>query len=264
MTRMSIEFLYGIPQAFLVAGVFLFLMCASELGFRAGRRRRMYAFKGEGSAMGALQSASLGLLALLLGFTFAMAASRHSERGEKAADECNAIGTAQLRSDFLPEAAAAESRSLWLTYAQGRLARTMTDDSASLGSIVADDDAVRTRIWNAAVKAAREEPLNAPRALYVGSVTEAFDASDRLDSALRRHVPEPVIMLLLLTGGVAACALGYGCGMADYRFSVSQISQFLIIALVIGIIVDLDHPVRGFIALDRSPLKLLIDSIQRR
>jgi hypothetical protein len=58
----------------LVALIALFLL-AAEVGFRAGRRHGRRAADQE-SQVGTIQAALLGLLALLLGFSFAMAQSR--------------------------------------------------------------------------------------------------------------------------------------------------------------------------------------------
>jgi hypothetical protein len=54
--------------------------------------------------VGALQGAVLGLLPLLLGFTFAMAVQRFETRKSLVLEESNAIGTASLRAQFLPVA----------------------------------------------------------------------------------------------------------------------------------------------------------------
>ena len=54
---------------------------------------------------GTLQVALLGLLGLLLGFTFAMAVGRFESRKQLVLDEANGIGTTWLRAGYLSERA---------------------------------------------------------------------------------------------------------------------------------------------------------------
>ncbi len=67
-----------------------------------GLRRRASSDETDKSHIGSLQGALLGLLALLLGFSFAMAVSRYDLRRALVLKEANAIGTTYLRTDFLP------------------------------------------------------------------------------------------------------------------------------------------------------------------
>src|SRR4051812_44999905 len=86
-------------------GLFLVLLTAlllgfAELGFRIGVRA-------EGAPKEQvmdIQTSVLGMLALLLGFTFAMAASRYDTRRVLVVHEANAIGTTYLRASLLPPA----------------------------------------------------------------------------------------------------------------------------------------------------------------
>jgi hypothetical protein len=52
-----------------------------------------------------IDGAVFGLMALLLGFSFSGAVSRFDTRRELIVQETNAIGTAWLRVDLLPDAA---------------------------------------------------------------------------------------------------------------------------------------------------------------
>ena len=80
--------------------IVLFLL-ALEVGYRLGQRRQDRTDEPDKSHTSALQGATLGLLALLLGFTFAMAVSRFDNRKTVILDQANAIGTAELRSRLL-------------------------------------------------------------------------------------------------------------------------------------------------------------------
>ena len=72
----------------------------------------------------------LALLAFMMAFTFGMAGSRYNTRRAAVLDEANAIGTAYLRADLLPDAHRAEVRALLREYVDVRLG--VQRDPASL------------------------------------------------------------------------------------------------------------------------------------
>jgi CDP-diglyceride synthetase len=65
------------------------------LGARAGGK--------DDSSVSTLEGAVLGLVALIVGFTFAMSLSRFEARRDAVLVEANAIGTTALRARLLPE-----------------------------------------------------------------------------------------------------------------------------------------------------------------
>jgi hypothetical protein len=81
----------------------LILFAAVEIGFHLGKWRKRRSKDEEKGQTGALMGAALGMLAFLLAFTFGMAGSIHNARKSVLLEEVNAIGTAYLRAQILPE-----------------------------------------------------------------------------------------------------------------------------------------------------------------
>src|SRR5437763_12766178 len=84
------------------AVLLVLLVGLSELAWRMGfasSRKKSDADKDSGT----VRSAVLALLGLLLGFSFAIAASRHEERRELVVGEANSISTTARRAQLLPE-----------------------------------------------------------------------------------------------------------------------------------------------------------------
>src|SRR5690242_8808608 len=107
VTRVAIDFgAYRLLPIFIVS--VLIILAATELGrwlgMRAGDR--------SGDQVRTLEAAVLGLLALMIAFTFSMALSRYEARREAVLNEANAVGTAALRARLLPEPHGAESLKL--------------------------------------------------------------------------------------------------------------------------------------------------------
>ncbi len=92
---------YSLPAIFAVS--MFTILIASEIGHHFGLR-----VAGETNVT-TLEAAMLGLLALMISFTFAMALARFDSRRDALLNEANAIGTAALRARLLPAPHGAES-----------------------------------------------------------------------------------------------------------------------------------------------------------
>ena len=110
-----------LEDALVAAGLFGLLLVSLEAGFRAGRRAALAGDAAASGQVGAIQGAVLGLLGLLLAFSFAAAGARFLERQDLIVQEANAIGTASLRADLLDEAQRAELRAALKSYTEHRI-----------------------------------------------------------------------------------------------------------------------------------------------
>src|SRR3954468_19372264 len=89
-----------VAQSVTLLVVAALMVGAAELGFRIGVKHR----ERPGSYIGDVQGTVLGIVALLLGFTFSMAVGRYDDRRLLVVKEANAIATAYLRASMLPAA----------------------------------------------------------------------------------------------------------------------------------------------------------------
>jgi hypothetical protein len=112
----------GLPLWALFALPVLLVLGAVELGFRLGAWRHRVQEKEKESAVGAVGGATVALLGFMLVFTFSLAASRFDARRQVVLEESNAIGTAWLRTELLPEPQRSASRALFVEYVDQRLA----------------------------------------------------------------------------------------------------------------------------------------------
>jgi hypothetical protein len=105
------------------------LLIASEIGHAFGRHAA------EEANVTTLEAAILGLLALMISFTFSMGLTRFDERRvavlNEVLNEANAIGTAALRARLLPAPQNVESLKLFSQYVAIRLAITQRVPSHS-------------------------------------------------------------------------------------------------------------------------------------
>ena len=231
------------------------LMLALEIGYRRGRRDSNERDAQAGAQIGAIQGAVLGLMGLLLAFSFAAAGARFLERQDLIVKEANAIGTAYLRADLLEEPHKTELRSALQKYTEHRIA--VSDRSPG---VVSDEDAAevqhgQARIWNAAIAGVLAKP-----AVMLGvlpPVNDVIDVhSDRIFAG-KKHIPWLVMGLLIACSLMSVAVIGYGCGLGGHRRAMLTISLAFIVGTSLWITLDLDHPRAGLLRLSDAPLKAI-------
>ena len=79
------------------------VLISVECGYRLGKFRLSRREQEKEAPVGTMVGATLGLLAFILAFTFALASSRFDNRRQLLLDEANALGTTYLRAGMLPE-----------------------------------------------------------------------------------------------------------------------------------------------------------------
>ena len=103
-----------------------------------------------------LVGSMLGLLALLLAFSFAMGVDRYEERRHLVVQEANAIGTSYLRAQLLDEPHRSRLSKLLVDYTDNRIGLG-PGDHAQIQRQLAVNDGLLTEIWTG-VTAARNCP----------------------------------------------------------------------------------------------------------
>ena len=107
--------------ALVALGLFFGILVFLEVGRRLGERRVADDPEGARNGIGAVEGAIFGLVGLLIAFTFSGGANRFDERRALVVQETNAIGTAYLRVDLLPEGAQPTLRDLFRRYLDARI-----------------------------------------------------------------------------------------------------------------------------------------------
>jgi hypothetical protein len=242
--------------AVLTAAAILVGMAASlEVGFRVGRRRAATPREERGSQLGAIQGAVLGLLGLLLAFSFAGAATRFMERQDLIVEEANAIGTSFLRADLLEEPQRSELRAALKAYTEHRIGVSTNLSHGVDLSALAEVDRLHARIW----RAARDGVARAPQLAVpvLTPINEVIDLHTLRINAGRKHLPWLVTTLLVACSLLAVATIGLGCGMEGRRLSPLTWSLVLLISSTLWITYDLDHPRMGLLQLSDVALREL-------
>ncbi len=204
-----------------------------------------------------IEGATLGLLGLLLGFTFAMAVTRYDMRVQLVVDEANLIEKVWLRSDMLPPPLDRQSRVLLQQYIDARLEQRRAGmDPVAIQQAETHTDALQAELWAVAVKAAALN-RDAISASYMNELNEMFDMQTRRSEARGNRIPVEAWLLLIFIAMVSTSLAGYEIGAETRgergrRWMLNVLP--VVLAVVLMLIADLDTPRSGLIRVDLHPL----------
>lgn len=233
-----------------------------ELGHWLGSRAQTLGSDPGGSVTSTLQSGTLGLLALMIGFTYSLAVVRFEARRQALTEEANAIGTTALRAQLLPESHAAVVAGLLRSYVAARIVPAAdVDESDILEQRIKASVDLQNQLWQHAVAVSAEHPHSIPIGLFVQALNEMIDQHTLRLGAIRNHVPFMVFALLYLIAAVAMGFTGYEAGLLGRRKLLPPIITTIMVATVIALIIDIDQPRHGFLTISQRPLLELQQSL---
>jgi hypothetical protein len=248
------EILFQMPEWSLAIALVAVLLAVVELARRYGRRDHdRFGATEEDTA--SLSGASLGLLALLLAFTYSVASNHYDLRKQLVLKEANEIGTAFLRADLSPAPQRAELRELLRSYADLRVGFSDSGlDPVRHAAMLRETDRLHAAIWSAAKRSVEGRAPTPVDALLLQSLNGVIDVHSERLRAQRDHVPEVVILLLIAVAIASVAMLGYAAGRkGDRRQWLRALLPVLIVG-VITLIIDLDRPRSGLIRVSQQSL----------
>jgi hypothetical protein len=196
----------------------------------------------------------LGILGLLLGFTFSMAIERYDGRRALVIDEANAIRTTWLRAGLLPEAHRKEVKDLLRDYLGIRLnSRAALRDPAKMTEGLRRSAEIQSTLWRHAEASAVEEP-NDITATFFDPLNDLIDVDTERLAASRNRIPAGVWIILGLVAVVGCVMSSYAAGFSGVRSPFTNVVLPLLLSGVMLLIFDLTNERHGFIDVSLQPL----------
>lgn len=246
--------LYGTHEVVIQCVFFALMLAATEVGFRVGSMVASNTSADTRSQISTVEAAVLGVLALLLGFTMSMAVSRFEVRKQLVLDEANAINTSLLRAQLLPAPEGPEITSFLRQYIEVRVQYGAARSDSALQNLRTQAVRLQKEFWTLAVAYAQRDPNEVKAGSLVESLNEAIDLEAARWMALQNHVPPSVIYVNAAVGLLSVLLVGYTFGVNGHRNPLSMCVLALSIALVLGVIIDLDRPRSGFVRTSQQPM----------
>ncbi len=256
----------GISLWGIAAALGLLFWLASEAGFVAHKRFGGRGDNNEASDETQVLATALLLLALLLGFTFSMALARHDARRAEVIREANDIGTAWLRAGLVETPAGKALQDRLGAYAATRIAHAdahdgADDDFAADAVMRARGPALRHAIWALTAAATLPDRSNAQSTALIAAVNAVIDTATTREAAADARVPPEVIALLIIYAGVSAFLIGYVLAAYRSQHRLATGVLFVLLAMTIVLIIDLDRPQNGSIRVSQQAMIDLVADI---
>ncbi|MFP5239659.1 MAG: DUF4239 domain-containing protein [Acidobacteriota bacterium] len=239
-------------MALLAVGFCLAILGCLELGRWLGRRGATdRPDEAKSKAAATLEAAVFGLVGLLIAFSFGGATSRFDQRRHLIVGEANAIGTAWLRLDVLPQSAQPAVKELFRKYLDSRLATyaALPDIDAARAEL-ARTALLQNEIWKAAVAACQTEEGQRAGILVLPALNSMIDITTTRTMATLFHPPWVIFALMfgLVLGSMVM--VGYDHSLAKSRSWIHILGFAALMAVTVFVIMDLEFPRLGLIRVD--------------
>jgi hypothetical protein len=254
---MSSSWLYSQDSIWIVLTLLVATVAAGELGSHMGRRWYPRTDEHRRGHIGSILGALLGLLALLISFTFAMSADRYNTRRQLVVNDANALERLYLQSSLLPAAPRRAFKQLLGQYVNSRaqiaLLRHDPTDSETAED-AARSERIHAQMWNVIKGAAESQTDVTVTHDMLNGLIDAMSIHRERVFSWESHVPDPVIWLLLFGALTAVGAIGFVGGLGNHRGLPARIVVTLLLCGTIYVTLDLDKPHQGPIIISQSPM----------
>lgn len=201
---------------------------------------------------GMMVPAILGLLALLVGFTFSLSVDRFDARRVNVLNEANAIGTTYLRAQMLDAPHRARMSKLLADYTDTRIALARMRPSPAQQRVLATSDRLIAELWTATVAAFPSIRPYAFSNAFLDTMNNLIDMDATRKAGRQAHVPPAVFLALFLYQFMTAGVIGYVViGKASRR---SAMVLFFLFGIFMMLIVDIDRPTGGGVTESQEPM----------
>lgn len=204
-------------------------------------------------------SATLTLLALIIGFSFSMAIGRYDQRKNYEEAEANAIGTEYVRADLLPTDNAQRVRALLKEYVDDRILFYRTRDQQQLQQVNERTTQVQSDLWSAVVPPANSQPTPVI-ALAVAGMNDVLNSQGYTQAAWWNRIPTGAWILMIATAIWSNSLVTYTTRHAHVGGRIVILP--FVLAVAFFLISDIDAPRRGVIRVVPQNLLALAQSLR--
>ena len=230
---------------------FLILLLCLQGGRYIGLRTRKDAETTRAAA--AVDSVVFAVLGLLVAFTFTAAAGRFDERRRLVIDQANAVGTAWLRTDLLPDSDRPAVRARIKRWIQCALDASRKP-VGSTESTAALEEAFRLQdeVWRLVIASYERDSRPAVAMQLIPALNEWFDLTTTRLEIARMRLPVLVTATLLALAVIASVLVGFEMSSKAQQNWLHVLLFTGTVAFAIFVIFDLANPREGLVTIDAS------------
>lgn len=263
---MKIPAIYELP--IIVNGLVIVLLLGGcvEASYRIGKWQLS---RGRGAQLDSrgdsILAAMLGMLALVLAFTYSYTVTRADNRKQAIVHQVNALGTAFDRAGLIKEPYRTRLRRQLADYtSQLYIDESAVNTSDKLRQVIDDINHAEELLWptveNLITHTKRPGPVESSVATSINNVRDAKNM--RVHAGLDR-LPEAILGMLMFIACATLSVAGYSAGRADNMKRWRMIALTLSIASIMQVIMDFDRPGSGLIRTNQAGFIQLEQNMQQ-
>lgn len=245
---------------FAIAALLLVLLLAChEIGYRLGCRVKGFDDDYK-RRVDMIRTAILALVTFLIGFSFSAAGSRYIDRQDMIVREANAIGTSYLRTMLLPEPQRSALQAELRQYTADRLQLLHSYGPEAVKPLLQKAGDAQQRMWRLGMEGVGTDRQFAN--FMLSPLNDVFDIHSEHLSAARRHIPEEILIVIVITAAIGLGMIGYDNGLVRKRYFVLSGAFAVVSAAALWMTIDLDRPRHGFVRANELPYTELLSSMK--
>jgi hypothetical protein len=242
-----------------IGGAMLILL---ETGRKIGKRAMENDLAGSHQGLGPAEAGVFGLMGLIIALTFSGATARFDQRRMLIIDEANAIGTAYLRVDLLPEDTQPDIRRDFRDYLESRIELYHNlSDKKKAANIEEKTASLQIKIWKESVAASHRSENISASILLLPALNSMFDICSTRTAVRQIHQPKIIFIVMILQALVCSIIAGYGMAIKKSRSWIHLIGFTLVLLITLIVILDMEYPRVGFIRIDA--LDVLLSDLRK-
>ncbi len=251
------------PGWLIFFGSAILMLLGNYYGYKLGLWHKKKSPDASDSSNGEIMGAIFGVLGFTLAFLFGMSLTRLEHKKDIVMSEASAVLAAYQNSQFLPEPFKSRTGRMLTDYAKLRYqlatgAREDRDIQALREGILLSERMQDSLLMEA--MAIRQVP-DADASSFIQSVSTIIDINmRRINNSTGDRIPRSLKILMYVMALMGLAGMGYGSGLKGGRSLLPNIILVVVFAVIIGIIVDMDHPANVLFKVSQQPM---LDVIRR-
>jgi hypothetical protein len=243
----------------IAAFLLVLLLGCHEIGFHLGRGVKEFDDDYK-RRVDMIRTAVLALVTFLVGFSFAAAGARFIDRQDMIVKEANAIGTSYLRAMLLPEPQRNRLQTELRQYTMDRIELLKSFGPENTKPLLVKAGEAQKRLWQAGVEGVGTDREFAN--FMLPPLNDVIDIHSEHLSAARRHIPQTILVVIVITAAIGMGMIGYDNGLVRKRYFLLSGAFAVVSAASLWMTIDLDRPRHGFVRASELPYLELLDSMK--
>ena len=258
------EFFDNIPLPIYLLIAILAMILLIETGYRGGLYSRRKPDKAQMAQVRAIMGASLGLLAFMLAFSFAVAQQHFEARTNAYLLEITAIDAAYRGASLLEQERAAEAKTLLRQFVQLRRDTSAAEDHDELVEVIMlirDAEKLHDKLWLVADSSMQSPGDSVDDSIFSQAILEMIRANDeRVQHTMFNRISPIIWLTLMAMCLLSMIVMGYQAGLTGKRSILATWTLAITFAAVLALVTDLDRPQNRLFKMDQS----LMNELQNR